>query len=607
MTNEENNEVYHNLTESVEAKNPAGKDKWTIFLVLCCLTAAFASFTFGYNIGSTNLPTPLIKDFFARKYFNEFSVKNDEFCAKDKQYKDTKAVFDSAESKFNSTSEALRQAKENGNSTEELQKILDKLEEESMDKNKVSLKEYLDQTRSKLEEASKDLEEKRPKLLEGRQKIDEFNTFLWTITTALFVVGGMIGAFTSKYVADYLGRKKGIIFHYIFVLVGGVLVLIAPYINSPECVVVSRFLFGVQGGMSCGLIPTYLSEISPAGLRGATGVIHQLGITCGILVAQTLGFRQLLGTAPLWHFLLALPLVPCFLGAVLLLLFFPESPRALLINNRDEESARKALISLRHTTNVAHEIDQINQESRETKSDEAISLKELFTSSELRWPLITGLILQMAQQLCGINAVFFYSESIFRRSSIQDEHIQYAVFLTGAINVVCTIVVVPLIDKLGRKPLLVYPMIVIILDFLLLTACLILQHNGIIYSYLSIVCIIVFIMCFAVGLGPIPFIYVAECFRQDARSAALAICMFTNWVANLVLTLTFPYLAKLLSSYVFLVFTVIVAFAVIIIIKKVPETKNRSVDEIMAYFDGKKKPANNDESTGKLMSANTKV
>ncbi len=108
-------------------------------------------------------------------------------------------------------------------------------------------------------------------------------------------------------------------------------------------------------------------------------------------------------------------------------------------------------------------------------------------------------------------------------------------------------------------------------------------------------------------IGPIPFIYVAECFRQDARSAALAICMFTNWVANLVLTLTFPYLAKLLSSYVFLVFTVIVAFAVIVIIKKVPETKNRSVDEIMAYFEGKKKPANNDESSGKLMSANTKV
>jgi len=86
---------------------------------------------------------------------------------------------------------------------------------------------------------------------------------------------------------------------------------------------------------------------------------------------------------------------------------------------------------------------------------------------------------------------------------------------------------------------------------------------------MSIVCIVVFIMCFAVGLGPIPFIYVAECFRQDARGAALAICMFANWVANLLLTLTFEYLAKILNDYVFIVFTVIVAIAVVLIIIKV--------------------------------------
>lgn len=127
-----------------------------------------------------------------------------------------------------------------------------------------------------------------------------------------------------------------------------------------------------------------------------------------------------------------------------------------------------------------------------------------------------------------------------------------------------------------------------------------------IFSYLSIVCIIVFIMCFAVGLGPIPFLYVAECFRQDARSAALAICMFANWVANLILTLTFPYLAKLLTNYVFLVFTVIVGFAVIVILRKVPETKGRSTEEIMAHFLGRKLPKYTTDESGKLM-ANSKV
>ena len=159
--------------------------------------------------------------------------------------------------------------------------------------------------------------------------------------------------------------------------------------------------------MSCGLIPTYLSEISPAGLRGATGVIHQLFVTIGILVSQTLGFRQLLGVASSWHFLLAIPLIPGVLGSLVLLLFFSETPRALLINNKDEDSARQALRRLRNSNDVEHEIDEMNQEARESSkaNNETISMKELFTLKELRWPLITGLVLQLTQQLCGINAV----------------------------------------------------------------------------------------------------------------------------------------------------------------------------------------------------------
>ena len=131
-------------------------------------------------------------------------------------------------------------------------------------------------------------------------RMESSNTLLWTITTSLFVVGGMIGAFSSKFFLDFFGRKKGILVHYIFSISGAILVFIAPLINSPECVMVSRFLYGIQGGLTCGLVPTYLAEISPSGLRGATGVIHQLCLTIGILVAQVLGFRQILGILSLF-------------------------------------------------------------------------------------------------------------------------------------------------------------------------------------------------------------------------------------------------------------------------------------------------------------------
>lgn len=591
-TNEDNQEVYHNLTESAP-KAGKGNQKWTVYLMLCCLTACAAAFIFGFNIGVTNLPTPLIKSFYARNYFADYYARENDYQNNWSDYLSDVEQLKKLNTALTENKDGLSKAGNDRAARDKFEKAIREIE-----KNITVLE-------PKIQEKSASLNTTRIRLDEEAAKNEEYNKFLWTVTTALFVVGGMVGAFTSKYVADFFGRKKGILFHHVFTLIGSVLVFVAPLINRPECVIISRFVFGVQGGMACGLIPTYLSEISPAALRGATGVMNQLGITIGILVSQILGFRQLLGTAACWHILLALPIIPGAIGVVSLLLFFPESPKALLINNRDEESARKALHRLRNTTDVSGEIDEIKQEARETKSDQAISLKELFTLKELRWPLLTGIILQLTQQLCGINAIFFYSESIFRRASIADDQIQYAVFATGFINVIMTIVVIPLIDRLGRKPLLVYPMIIIIVDFIALTVFLHFLSDGIIYSYLSIVCIIVFIMCFAVGLGPIPFIYVAECFRQDARSAALAICMFTNWVANLVLTLTFPYLATLLDKFVFLVFVVIVAKAVVVIFFKVPETKNRSVDEIMALFAGKKLETY-DEASGKLM-PNTKV
>ena len=114
----------------------------------------------------------------------------------------------------------------------------------------------------------------------------------------------------------------------------------------------------------------------------------------------------MLGVKDLWHYLLAIPIIPGILGSVVLLLFFSETPRALLINNRDENSARIALKRLRNSNDIEQEIDEMRQEAREnSNSNEAISIKELFTLSELRWPLITGLVLQLTQQLCGINAV----------------------------------------------------------------------------------------------------------------------------------------------------------------------------------------------------------
>ena len=139
---------------------------------------------------------------------------------------------------------------------------------------------------------------------------------------------------------DRVGRKTGIVVHHMFGIIASTLILTSWYFDSPICMMLSRLLFGIQGGMSCTFVPTYLSEISPVALRGRTGIIHQLFITIGILIAQIFGMRQLWGTQSSWHILLAFPCIPALIGSFTLMFFMPESPRALLSKNKDQESTR---------------------------------------------------------------------------------------------------------------------------------------------------------------------------------------------------------------------------------------------------------------------------
>jgi MFS family permease len=171
-----------------------------------------------------------------------------------------------------------------------------KIEAERENKTKIlkdlhnaTIDEFIEFAKNKLIYKRKLLEENRILLADATKKVNFVTGLIWTILNCIFVVGGMLGAFTSKYVLDVFGRKIGLVLNGLFSISGGILVVMAPYVNSPVCVIASRFLFGIQGGMACSLVPTYLSEISPHALRGRTGVMAQLNITVGILFGQILG------------------------------------------------------------------------------------------------------------------------------------------------------------------------------------------------------------------------------------------------------------------------------------------------------------------------------
>jgi hypothetical protein len=256
-----------------------------------------------------------VKKFYANNYFPDLIQLNNEVNEKEKSLNDSEMFKEEKEKELSKHNEnfvkenlvyedALKlqnRSTLNSSLLKQLEQNLKNIEDKIW-----GIHEYMGQlktTINKTQQSLIDLKNLLPTIKEKLKlranEVESYNTFLWTITNVAFVIGGMIGTFTSKYLSDYLGRKKGILVHYVFTLIGAILAFIAPYVNSPLCVILSRFFYGVQGGMACGLIPTYLNEISPNSLRGSTGVLHQLSVTIGILVSQLLGFRQLLGIVTL--------------------------------------------------------------------------------------------------------------------------------------------------------------------------------------------------------------------------------------------------------------------------------------------------------------------
>ncbi|XP_074655547.1 solute carrier family 2, facilitated glucose transporter member 1-like [Tubulanus polymorphus] len=402
---------------------------------------------------------------------------------------------------------------------------------------------------------------------------------LWSVSVAVYVGIGLIGAFCSGFVADKVGRKRGLILNHIIMFVGALLEGLTKVGHAPELLIVGRMFVGFNCGLTAGLASLYLAEIAPQKLRGAIASCHQLLCTIGILLAQVLGIEELLGNEKLWPLLLAFTGFPALI-AVFLLPFCPESPRFLLLKKHNEEDARDALRRLRNSTDINNEIEEMKQEAKEAQASGTFTCCQIFQQRDLRMPLLIAVVLQVAQQWSGINAVFFYSEVIFKDAGLTVEAVQYAILGTGIINVLTTVVALPLVEKLGRRMLLIGPMIMMAISLVILIISINLQAQATWLSYLSIVCILVYVIGFAVGLGPLPGFVVAELFRQEPRPVAMSIAQCINWSCNFILALCFRFVQARCKEYTFIIFIMIIIGSVTFIFFFVPETKNRSFDEI---------------------------
>uniref|UniRef100_A0A8C2CBG0 Solute carrier family 2, facilitated glucose transporter member 5 n=1 Tax=Cyprinus carpio TaxID=7962 RepID=A0A8C2CBG0_CYPCA len=428
-------------------------------------------------------------------------------------------------------------------------------------------------------------------------------TTVWSVTVSIFNVGGMIGSLSVGTLVDKLGRRKSMLLSNILALIGGLLMGLSKLCNSYELIIVGRLVIGAFCGLCTGLTPMFVGEIAPTALRGAFGTLHQLGVVIGILIAQILGLESLLGSQSLWPLLLALTAVPAVLQSIMLI-FCPESPRYLLITLNQEDEARQVLIRLRGYSDVEDDIREMKEEAMKMSMEKKVSIPELFRNSAYRQPIIIAIVLQLSQQLSGINAVIYYSTKIFRYAGITEA--VYATIGVGAVNTLFTVISLFLVERAGRRTLHMIGLAGMAVCTLLMTISLGLVDSArkaaestanvtaisdpasaggtSAISILAILAVFGFVASFEMGPGPIPWFIVAELFAQGPRPAAIAVAGCCNWTASFLVGLLFPKLLKLCDAYVFIIFLILLIIFFVFTYFRVPETKGRTFEDIASGF-----------------------
>ena len=393
------------------------------------------------------------------------------------------------------------------------------------------------------------------------------------VATSAVLVGATLGAAFAGFLSDRYGRKLVILFVAALFVVGALGSAEAP---SLGVLLAARAVVGVAIGVASMLTPLYLAEIAPKERRGGIVSLNQFCITFGILVSYLADYA-LTGAASNWRWMLGLGAVP---GAILFLgmLFLPESPRWLAGQNRGAD-ARAALKALRIGTDVEAELAELRTDVRR-EGAQAVPWSHLFAQGA-RLPVIVGISLAVFQQVTGINTVIYYAPQIFRAAGLQSDSASIlATAGVGLVNVIMTVVAMALLDRVGRRPLLLWGLGGMIVMLLVLAGGFFFGGHGAV-AYLTMVSVAAYVGFFAIGLGPVFWLLISEIFPLAVRGRGMGVASVANWGSNFLVTLAFPPLvAALGSASAFLMFAVLSVGAFIFTLRVVPETRGRSLEEI---------------------------
>lgn len=400
------------------------------------------------------------------------------------------------------------------------------------------------------------------------------DAFHGSVVMAMALWGTVIGAIFGGFPTNRFGRKNtllGIGFLYIISALGSALV------NDPVSFAIFRFIGGLGVGASTIAAPTYVSEIAPQKYRGRLVSLYQFNIVLGILIAFLSNYLlRNTGEEP-WRWMLGVEAIPAVVYTFFVVMV-PRSPRWLISKARNAE-AEKVLRTIHPNSDISEKMAEIQQQSETNLSGENIIMKKY------RFPLILAFLVAFFNQLSGINALLYYAPRIFEAAGLGESTALLSSIGVGVVNLIFTILGVVLIDKLGRKQLMLIGSIGYIISLSLVAASFFLDWGG-----LSVpIFLFLFIAAHAIGQGAVIWVFISEIFPNHLRAMGQAFGSSTHWLLAAIIPSLIPFLFSTVGpAYVFAFFAFMMFLQLLFVIFMMPETKGKSLEELSEELSFKK-------------------
>ena len=381
------------------------------------------------------------------------------------------------------------------------------------------------------------------------------------------MVACVIGALLAGPIADWTGRKKVLILCAVLFTVSAILSALPRSFTE---LVIARFIGGMGVGMASVVSPMYIAEISPAKIRGRLVALNQLAIVVGILLSYLSNWLLVDTGINNWRYMLVAEILPAITFLVGLF-FIPESPRWLTKEGLEKE-ALDVLNIVAGEANSDHEL----QEVKKSLAEKSTSLKELLHPS-LRRVLIVGILFSLFAHITGIDTIIYYGPIIFLESGFKTDSALLASVMIGITNLIFTFVGMAMVDKAGRKFLLLVGLAGMGISMTLVGLC---MQSDMISAKWTLLWIMTYIASFAMSIGVVIWVYLSEIYPTRVRGQALSVATMVLWLGNVILTQLFPVMMERFGGGTFYIFSFICLLAFIFTWTMVKETKGVSLEEI---------------------------